>query len=171
MSTAAEQISPLRFHAARRGDGAALWRLVKDAGTLELNSAYFYLIFAEHFGATCLIAEQDDEAVGGVVAYRLSQRPDTVFVWQIGVAAPLRGRGLGLRLLQELLALPGCDGVRYLEASVTLDNIASQKLFRALAREHGAPCEQREFFSADMFPVPHQAEVLFRVGPLREEQD
>ena len=59
-------IATTTFRAARHGDGAALWELVGRAGTLEQNSAYFYLLFAADFGDTCLIAEQDGETVGAV---------------------------------------------------------------------------------------------------------
>lgn len=166
MSAVPQKQSALRFRAARRGDGAALWLLVKDAGTLELNSAYFYLLFAEHFGATCLVAEQDDNVVGGVIAYRPPTDPDAVFVWQIGVAPAVRGQGLGKRLLHELLQLPGCTGVRWLTATVAEDNLASARLFRGFARDRGVACETQAFFTADLFPEPHTAEPLFRIGPL-----
>ena len=42
-----------RYRSAVPSDGASLWHLVQAAGTLELNSAYFYLLFATDFGRTC----------------------------------------------------------------------------------------------------------------------
>lgn len=166
MSAAAQQQTTLRFRAARRGDGAALWRLVKAAGTLEVNSAYFYLLFAEHFGATCLVAEQDDAVVGGVIAYRPPAEPDAVFVWQIGVAPQARGLGLGKQLLHELLQLPGCAGARWLMATVAEDNLVSARLFHGFARDRNVACEIQDFFTDNLFPEPHTAEPLFRIGPL-----
>lgn len=166
MSAVPQTQSALHFRAARRGDGAALWRLVQDAGTLELNSAYFYLLFAEHFGATCLVAEQDGVVVGGVIAYRPPAELDAVFVWQIGVAPAARGQGLGKQLLHELLQLSGCNGVRWLTATVAEDNLASARLFRGFARDRNVACETQTFFSSDLFPEPHTAEPLFRIGPL-----
>lgn len=165
MSAVPQKQTALRFRAARRGDGAALWQLVKSAGTLELNSAYFYLLFAEHFGATCLIAEQDETVVGGVIAYRPPAEPDAVFVWQIGVAPAARGQGLGKQLLHELLQLPGCAGVRWLTATVAEDNLVSARLFRGFARERNVTCKTQDFFSSALFPEPHSAEPLFRIGP------
>jgi len=166
MNAVPQPQTALRFRAAQRGDGAALWQLVKAAGTLELNSAYFYLLFAEHFGATCLIAEQNGVLVGGVIAYRPPTETDAVFVWQIGVAPAARGQGLGRQLLHELLQLPGCKDVRWLLATVAEDNLASQRLFHGFARARGVNCETQAFFSSDLFPESHTAEPLLRIGPL-----
>ena len=84
--------SSIRFRAATPDDGAAIWRLVQATGTLELNSAYFYLLFATDFGDTCLVAERDGRMVGAVVGYHPPRHPDTAFVWQVGVLPEMRGR-------------------------------------------------------------------------------
>lgn len=159
------------MRAARPEDGKQLYELVRNAGTLELNTAYFYLIFAEHFGQTCLIAEEDGKALGGVVAYRPPTHTDTVFVWQIGVAPEARGRGLARAMLNALVELPGCKGVRYLEASVTGSNTASRALFTSFARHADAELTISDFFTTDRFPGEHEAEDLFRIGPLPAGQN
>ncbi len=155
-----------RFRPAGHGDGAALWRLVRSAGTLEVNSAYFYVLFASDFGDTCLIAEINDAMVGAVIGYRPPARPESAFVWQIGVAPEVQGHGLGRQLLREWLSLPANADARWLTATVAEDNIASGRLFRALARDLGATCEDVPYFTEDLFPHRHPAERLFRVGPL-----
>ncbi len=157
----------IRFRAAQPHDGAAIWRLVRAAGTLELNSAYFYLLFATDFGDTCLVAEQGGGLVGVVIGYQPPRHPDTAFVWQVGVLPELRGRGLGLRLLQAWLELPANRGCAWVTATVAADNPASQALFRRLARERGVPCEERPHFGPELFPHDHPAEPLFRIGPVR----
>lgn len=160
-------ISPsLHFRSARPGDGAALWQLVDATGALELNSAYFYLLFAADFGDTCLVAERDGRIVGAVVGYHPPRRPDTAFVWQIGVLPELRGLGLGLKLLQEWAALPANRGCKWVTATVADDNAASQALFRRFARDCGADCEVSPLFTPELFPRPHPAEPLYRIGPL-----
>ncbi len=68
-------------------DGAKLWQLVRESEALELNSAYFYVLMATHFADSCVIAEDEDgRAAGFVVGHRPPRKPDTVFVWQVGVA-------------------------------------------------------------------------------------
>lgn len=162
MSTAA-----LQMRAARREDAAEIWRLVKATGVLDVNSPYCYLLACEELGETCLVARDGERLAGFVVALRPPRRPDTVFVWQVAVDGSQRSRGLGRRLLRELLALPGCAGVRWLEATVTPSNDASRALFRAFAREAGVECRVSGHFAASDFPGDeHEAEDLFRIGPL-----
>lgn len=150
-------------------DGAALWQLVKDAGTLEVNSPYMYVLFAAHFSDTCLIAEEGDQALGLIIGYRPPRTPEVVFVWQVAVAATARGRGLGHRLLRRLADTTSEQGVRFLEASVTPSNAASRALFRSLARELDTECRVEPFMSNSLFPQAHEAEELFRIGPFGQD--
>ncbi len=158
--------SAIRFRAARPEDGAAMWRLVQDMGGLELNTAYFYVLFCIDFAETCVVAEADNgELAGFVLGHRPPARPDTVFVWQVGVAPWMRRQGLAGRLLEALLRQQARPA-RWLEATVSPDNTASMQLFRALARAHDARCEESDFMDAGLFPGDHAAERLFRIGPL-----
>lgn len=156
----------ISFRAANRNDGANLWRLVHSAGTLELNSAYFYLLFASDFGDSCLVAEQDDRIVGVVIGYRPPRDPEAAFVWQIGLGPDMQGQGLGTRMLSEWLALAGNRDARWLTATVAEDNEPSRRLFTGFARRLGVDCAISEHFTTAMFPQPHPAEQLFRIGPL-----
>jgi L-2,4-diaminobutyric acid acetyltransferase len=149
------------------GDGAQLWRLVGSIGALERNSAYAYLLLCTHFADTCLVAEIEGELVGFVLAYRPPTEPDTVFVWQVGVGATARGRGLARRLLDALIERPACRGVRTLCATVSPDNAPSQALFRSFARARGIACADEPGFAAASFPEPHPDETLLRIGPLK----
>ena len=159
---------PPALRTATTEDGPAIWRLVRDTGVLDLNTPYAYLLLADHFRDTCIVAEQGGEVVGFVAAYVLPARPEVVFVWQIGVAAAARGQGLALRLLLRLLESPACRGVWELQATVTPDNEPSARLFRALARQLGCRCEvQHDRYPAHLFPGDaHEPEHLFVVGPL-----
>ena len=163
--TAAQPGPDVVFRRARRPDGAGMWRLVEEMGGLELNSAYFYVLFCTDFADSCVVAEVDGRLAGFVVGYRPPARPDSVFVWQIGVAPWMRRQGLAGRLLEALLDQQD-PPVRWLEATVTPGNQASRSLFRALARNHRADCEERAFMKASDFPGSHEAEDLFRIGPL-----
>jgi L-2,4-diaminobutyric acid acetyltransferase len=169
MTTDTESIAEhhdVKFRPATRSDGVALWALVRSTATLELNSAYFYLLFATDFGEHCLIAESGEETVGAIIGYRPPREPASAFVWQIGVVPAMQGYGLGLRMLRAWHALPANRDANCITATVATDNTASDRLFRALARELGTGIEVTEHFTADMFPAPHPPEPLYRIGPL-----
>ncbi len=149
-------------------DGAAMAGLVRKAGVLEANTCYAYLLLCTHFADTCLIAERDGEMYGFVAAYRPPAQPDTVFVWQIGVHPKARGTGLGKKLLSRLVTVPACQSVRFLEATVDPSNEASQRLFRAFARDRDVSCVVGPGFEREAFGPTgnHSAEELYRIGPL-----
>lgn len=150
----------------RPEDAAAIWRLLPAIGGLERNTAYAYLLLCSHFADTSIVAERAGEVVGFVAGYRPPTQPEAVFVWQVGVAPSARGQGLGGRMLDGVLAMPGCRDVRYLTATVSPDNEASLALFRGFARRRQVPCEEGPGFPAPLFPEPHPDENLFRIGPL-----
>lgn len=146
-----------------------MWRLVKETGVLDLNSVYAYLLVAEHFGPTSVVAEIDGEIVGFVSAYCPPHKPETVFVWQVGVAEAGRGCGLATRMLFDIVERPACRerGVRYLDTTIGPSNEASQALFRGFARKLGVEVTETELFGSEHFPDPesHEPEILFRIGP------
>jgi len=152
-------------------DGAALWRLVRDMGGLELNSAYFYLLYCRDYADSCLIAEDEGELAGFVLGHRPPTRPDSLFVWQIGVAPGMRQRGVGRHLLNALIQRrtqhvhDPRQAWRFLEASVSPDNHASLQLFRGLAERHQVLCRVGPYLSAEQFPEKHPREDLLRIGP------
>ena len=153
---------------ARREDGAAIWRLVRESETLELNSCYAYLLLASHFADTCVVCVQSGDLLGAVLGYRLPQDPATVFVWQIGVARKARQRGIGKAMVHALLDAVRCQGVTHLEATINPSNGASDSLFRGIARDFATHCNVRDGFVGDDFgPMcDHEPERLYRIGPL-----
>jgi L-2,4-diaminobutyric acid acetyltransferase len=154
------------FRPPRPADAARVWRMVPAVGELERNSAYAYLLLCTHFADTSLVAEADGELIGFVLGYRPPTQPSSVFVWQIGVAPEARGVGLGRRMLDVLLRGPGCRGARDLCATVSPDNVASRALFHSWARRRGARCVEAPCFEPELFPEPHPAEHLLRIGPV-----
>ena len=84
----------------------------------------------------------------------------------------MRGTGVGGRLLRAVLDRPGCADVRYVEATINPSNAASWALFRGLAREHVAACDERAMFApGDFGPEAHEEERLLRIGPLQRRPD
>lgn len=178
-SVPAEKLSPTNravasfvFRCAARGDAQRIDRLVRESGVLEPNACYAYLLLCEHFRDTCLVAEERADGgatprlAGFVAGYRPPTKPDVVFVWQIGVADWARKRGLGGRMLRELIRSPGGRDARFLEATIAHSNAASQRLFTAFAEREGARLERAEGFAAADFGGGHEAEELYRIGPL-----
>lgn len=169
MSSARDRV--VRFRSPRVEDGAGLWRLARDSDRLDLNSAYYYLLFCTRFAATSVVAEDErgGDLLGFVTGLRWPDDPATVFVWQVGVDAAARGAGLASRMLDALVRAEACRDVTHLESTVTPSNEASLALFRSFARRADAPCKESAFLRAEDFPpgADHEPEVLLRIGPLR----
>ena len=154
-------------------DGAAVWELVRRAGTLDLNSAYCYLLLCDRFGDTCAVAEREGKLVGFASAFFAQDRPDTLFVWQIAVDAGLRGQGVGAALLHAIAARPANRSrMRGIEATVSPSNEASNRLFRRFAASCGAALTYGDGgYGAKLFPsgtaqTAHEDEPLLRIGPI-----
>lgn len=147
-------------------DGAALWQLVRDVGVLDQNSAYVYVIIGEAFAATSVVARRDGRLFGFVSGFRPPERPDVLFVWQVGVDSGARGHGLAGRMLDDLVQRTVPVGVRWVETTVTPSNAASRAMFASLARRHSATITESGGFAAELFPgAGHEPERLLRIGP------
>jgi L-2,4-diaminobutyric acid acetyltransferase len=150
------------------GDGANIWTVVKDTGKLDVNSAYCYMMLGKYFYNTCAVAELGRKTVGFVTGFRHPEKPDTWFVWQIGVNADARGKGLARKLLEHVLQRPENADIRYIETNISPSNAASQSLFLGFARDRGLTCQITEGFRPEMFPEgSHEEELLFQIGPFQ----
>lgn len=143
-------------------DAAAMYRVTRDSGALDLNSSYVYLLWCRDFARTSAVARAGGAVVGFASGYLRPDAPDTLVVWQVAVDASQRGGGVAGTLLNALV-----DRVRprHLETTITADNTASIKLFSALARDRSAELTRAELFAAAHFPDEHDAEDLYRIGP------
>ncbi|MBV2179640.1 MAG: diaminobutyrate acetyltransferase [Castellaniella sp.] len=149
-----------------RADGPAMHKLVADCPPLDLNSVYVYLLLTEHFSQTCIVAEDGCGLLGMVSGYRPPGRPEVLFVWQVAVHPRARGQGLGLRMLEQLLARRGPRPVRWVETTVGPGNQASRRLFGRLADRAAAAVKESALFEAPLFGLQaHEAEPLLRLGP------
>lgn len=160
----------VRYRTAAPDDGRAVHRLVHQAGGLELNTGYAYVLLCDHFAATTVLAESDGELVGFVAAYVPPRRHDAVFVWQVGVHPEARGLGIASSLLDALISREACRGVELLEATVSPSNEASRRLFESFAGRHGAPFAWSDGYPATHFDGPHGPEHLIRIGPMRSPE-
>lgn len=158
--------TPVRIAVPALPDGAEMWRIVRDSGVLDVNSSYAYLLFCRDFARTCRIAEADGQVVGFVLGYRRPERPDCLFVWQVGVDERYRGQGISSRLLDDLVQTDDQPPVRSVETTITEDNLASRALFAAFARRWGATLSTTPLLTAEHFPDGHEAEPLHTIAPI-----
>ncbi|MEL7976824.1 diaminobutyrate acetyltransferase [Isoptericola sp. F-RaC21] len=176
-SRAAEPLPGLTVRPPTTEDGAAMWRLARDSGSLDLNSSYAYLLLADHFAATCRVAflaepgtDGEGGPVGFVSAYRLPADPATLFVWQVAVDPAARGRRVAGRLLDAVVdATAEGDGpaVSRLHTTVTTDNASSRRVFARWAAERGATLRETSGYEAAHFPDGHEAEPLLVIEGIR----
>lgn len=155
------------FRAPDGSDGPAISALIAACPPLDGNSAYCNLLQCTDFADTCMVAEEGDQLVGWVSAYRPPACPDCLFVWQVAVAARARGQGLAQRLIRALLARPVAQGVCFITATITKDNRASWALFTGLAQALNADLERAVRFDRNThFAGKHATEWQVRIGPL-----
>lgn len=154
-------------------DAVALHQLVASCPPLDGNSLYCNLLHCTHFRATSVAAlarggrpDDAERLVGFIAAYIPPEQPDTLFVWQVAVAAGARQQGLGSRMLDALLRRPACRGVRYVDSTINPGNKASRALFESWARRHRARTSSHLRFERERhFGGAHEDEFLMRIGP------
>lgn len=115
-----------------------------------------------------MIAKDDDsgDVLGFVSGYRIPDRPEVLFVWQVVVSSKARGQGLAGRMIQALLDSDACREVTQIETSITNDNQASWGLFKKLAQKLNASTSEAILFDKEThFGGQHDTEMLFRIGP------
>src|SRR5690625_2169501 len=146
-----------------------MFRIVKESNTLDVNSAYSYLMWGKFFPNTSIVAESENgKIIGFVSGFLQPESPDTLFVWQVAIDVRYRGNGLATELINRLLLQLKKKNVTYLEATVSPSNIASSNLFKGIAKKHETNCTIFECFSEDQFPgSSHEAELTYRIGPLK----
>jgi L-2,4-diaminobutyric acid acetyltransferase len=148
-------------------DARDMRALVEESETLDVNSLYLYLLLCRDFSLTCRVAELNGEIAGFVTAYIPPNQPQILFIWQIAVAAAYRGQGIAMRMLMDLLAALPESRTFTIEATVTPSNIASEGLFKSLARRLGSELRIDTGFPKQLFaPAVHEPERMFYIGPL-----
>lgn len=153
-------------------DGPAAHQLIQQCPPLDTNSAYCNLLQCDHFADTSVAAEHSKALVGFISGYRIPSRPDTLFIWQVAVAASARGTGLATRMLEEILSRPQTKGVRYIETSITADNDASWALFKKFAGALCCTLSAGDWMDREQhFNDQHASEQLVRIGPFTYQGD
>ena len=141
--------TPITLRIPTKEDGSDVWSLVQECKPLDENSMYCNVLQCDHFADTCVLAEMDGELAGWISGYILPDDPETLFVWQVAVSPIARGRGLGRKMLAELISRDVCDGVTRLQTTITKENDASWGLFNSFADRAGGDLNSKAHFKAD----------------------
>lgn len=147
------------------------FQLIQDCPPLDTNSSYCNLLQCGHFSGTSIAAVLEDRLVGFISGYRVPERPDALFIWQVAVDESVRGIGLASQMLLHILNRPACDGIRYLETTITEDNQPSWALFKSLAKRLDAEVQSSIWLDKKIhFDGQHDSESLVRIGPFNPDQ-
>lgn len=114
---------------AREDEFLDIYRFVCSCGVLETYGEHFYRIVIRYFGDTSYVAERDGRILGFMWGFLSQSRPDTFFLWQIGVDPSTRGEGIGARILEVAEAELAEHGCRRIELTIDPSNRPSQRLF------------------------------------------
>ena len=132
-----------------------------------LNSRYTYFLLAKDFQQTCAVALHDERIVAFSSGYIPPARADTFFSWEVVVDKDFRGYGLHKKLALYHLKT---TGAKYFEGTVNPSNEVAKKNFLALAQQLKAKHQESVLFSEEDFENDgHEAEILYRIGPISAE--
>lgn len=116
-----------------RADLLAVFRIEQDA----FPQPWPYSAFESHLGADGFLVAVDDGVCGYIVADTVPNHGRPIgHVKDLAVAADVRGRGIGSRLLQRALGVLGAKGVSTVKLEVRETNEAARGLYREFGFEH-----------------------------------
>lgn len=125
------------------------------------------MLLCSHFSKTCTVADDEGRIAGFVSAYRLPERPQTLFIWQVAVDPDYRGRALATRLVHAVVERFAAGEIDRMETTISPSNIPSRKLFERIASELGTDITHAPFFTEEQFgEEAHEAEELYTIGPI-----
>jgi L-2,4-diaminobutyric acid acetyltransferase len=146
-----------------------IYKLVEDTKILDLNSEYLYLLQTTHFKESCSIALCEENIVGFVSGYRLPNKPDTLFVWQVAIDENFRGMGLAAKLIANTLKRKINSDIKYIHTTVSPSNKSSIKMFTKLANYLKTEIKSKQFFEKEDFVDQHEEENLYEIGPIKRK--
>lgn len=159
-------IKSIELREPQREDGLPVFRLINRCPPLDGNSSYCNFLQCGHFSQTSVAAVAEGELIGFISGYRLPDRPDTLFIWQVAVDEVARGRGLASKMLLHILSRASCESVKFLETTITESNQASWTLFRSLAKKLSSDLQSSTWLDETKhFEGQHDSEELVRIGP------
>jgi L-2,4-diaminobutyric acid acetyltransferase len=142
--------------------------LVANRPYVGLNSRYTYFLLARDFSDTCVVVEHDGKIIAFSSGYVPPSRPNTFFNWETVVHRNYRGHNLQkLMLLSQIKS----SNAEYFEGSVNPSNKISKSNFCKIAELLSTKCEKEVLFTEEDFENDgHEAEILYRIGPIPRNQ-
>ncbi len=166
-----QKFTEIQFSQPTADDAVCVNALIAHSPPLDPNSLYCNLLQCTHFADTSVCAKQKDKLLGFISAYKIPYRSNTLFVWQVAVAASARGKGLAGQMLYELLRRPFCKKVSYVETTVTDSNYASWSFFNKFARKLEAKINTSIGFEKQgHFQGRHETENFLCIGPFSNNE-
>ncbi len=159
-----KSFSSLVFRAPNKEDGAAVYDLVAHCPPLDKNSMYCNFLQTSHFYNTCIIALDENKAVGFISAYLRPDDEDILFIWQVAVDNNFRGRGLAYSMLMNLLARNEFKQLKAIETTITKENKGSWKLFEKIEAQSLTQANISIFLDKVLhFKKSHETEYLYHI--------
>jgi len=160
----------VHFKKPEKKDAYQIYTQVKNSPPLELNTYYAYLLITTHFRDTSVVVSTiDDRVLGFIAGYRIPCRMNTLFIWQICTDKSMRGKGLAKKMVRQILIREENDDIKFIEATVTPNNIDSNIFFKSLASFFQCDFSCKDFFKKeDFIPLNHEEEILYRIGPIKK---
>lgn len=142
--------------------------LVANRPYVGLNSRYTYFLLAKDFSDTCVVVEHNGKIIAFSSGYVPPSRADTFFSWETVVHRDYRGHSLQKHMLLHQIKM---TNAKYFEGTVNPSNKISKRNFCELAELLNAKCERKVLFNKEDFENDgHEAEVLYRIGPISKNQ-
>jgi L-2,4-diaminobutyric acid acetyltransferase len=142
--------------------------LVANRPYVGLNSRYTYFLLAKDFSDTCVVAEHDGKIIAFSSGYIPPSRNDTFFNWETVVDRDYRGYSLQKRMLLHQITM---TNAKFFEGTVNPSNEVSRGNFCELAELLNTKCEKKVLFTEEDFENDgHEPEVLYRIGPISQNE-
>ncbi|MFD0677200.1 MULTISPECIES: GNAT family N-acetyltransferase [unclassified Paenibacillus] len=117
-----------------KGDSTRILGLVEQCGPyVAPHNLYVYWMLEQYYASTCKIIEKDNDIIG-FVSGMPSVDNNSLFIWQICIHHKYRNQGIATLLLDSSLHSAREMGYKFMELSISKDNIASQMFFDKYAQ-------------------------------------
>ncbi|THB66140.1 MAG: diaminobutyrate acetyltransferase [Gammaproteobacteria bacterium] len=151
-------------------DGFLVHKLIDSCKPLDTNSVYCNLLQCSHFNDTCRIAIYDNTPAAFVSGYLIPGECNSLFIWQVAVSQKARGKGVGQKLIREIICSD--DNINKIKTTITNTNDASWSLFKKLASSlNGSLTSKPHFTKEEHFGGMHDTEHLVEIcfsNPIKE---